>query len=221
MYNLQSEMYDLGQDSYSISTEESVLKSYNFFFSDFDGTLTTTDSMMSIIIYQRGRLGLALALLSILPWLILMFMGRYSNQRTKERLLYHCFGRMTEVEFNSFCQRFADNHRHILRKSVYDRLVEAQKKGDEVVVVTASPENWVSRLVPEFKVLGTKMEFNPYFSGKFLTPNCYAQEKVNRILDAYPELKNDRDRYHIIAFGDSRGDKEMLDFADEQIFNPI
>ena len=190
---------------------------YNLFFSDFDGTLTTKDSMMSIIIYQRGRLGLVLALLRILPWLILMFMGIYSNQRTKERLLHHCFGRMTEEEFNAFCQRFADSHRHILRKDLYDRLMEAKKNGNEVVVVTASPENWVSRLVPEFKVLGTKMEFNPCFTGRFLTPNCYAQEKVNRILEAYPELKTDRNRYRVTAFGDSRGDKEMLEFADERI----
>ena len=138
-----------------------------FIFSDFDGTLTTKDSMMSIIIYQRGRLGLVLALLRILPWLILMFMGRYSNQRTKEQLLHHCFGRMTVEEFNDLCQRFADSHRHILRNNLYDKLVDAKANGDEVVVVTASPENWVSRLVPEFKVLGTKMEFNPCFTGRF------------------------------------------------------
>ena len=191
-----------------------------YYFSDFDGTLTTTDSMMSIIIYQRGKLGLILALLRILPWLILMFMGKYSNQRTKERLLHDCFGRMTKNEFNAFCQEFADSHKHILRKSLYDKLVEAQHNGDEIVVVTASPENWVSRLVPEFKVLGTKMEFKPCFSGKFLTPNCYAQEKVNRILEAYPELKTNRNDIHIIAFGDSRGDKEMLEFADEQYYKP-
>lgn len=196
---------------------------FNFYFmkkiifSDFDGTLTTKDSMMSIIIYQRGRLGLVLALLRILPWLILMFMGRYSNQRTKERLLHHCFGRMTVEEFNDFCQRFADSHRYILRNDLYDKLVDAKANGDEVVVVTASPENWVSRLVPEFKVLGTKMEFNPCFTGRFLIPNCYAQEKVNRILAAYPELETDRSSFHVTAFGDSRGDKEMLEFADERI----
>jgi phosphoserine phosphatase len=85
------------------------------------------------------------------------------------------------------------------------------------VVVTASPENWVSRLVPEFKVLWTKMEFNPCFTGRFLTPNCYAQEKVNRILAAYPELETDRSSVYVTAFGDSRGDKEMLEFADERI----
>lgn len=192
-----------------------------YYFSDFDGTLTTTDSMMSIIIHQRGKFGLALAMLRILPWVVLMFMGRYSNQRTKERLLHNCFGKMTEEEFNAFCQDFADSHRHILRKSLYDSLMEYQRRGDEVVVVTASPENWVSRLVPEFKVLGTKMEFSPRFTGRFLTPNCYGQEKVNRILNAYPELKGDRKDFHVTAFGDSRGDKEMLEFADEQYFKPV
>lgn len=192
-----------------------------YYFSDFDGTLTTTDSMMSIIIHQRGKFGLALAMLRILPWVILMFMGKYSNQRTKERLLHNCFGKMTEEEFNAFCQDFADRHRHILRKSLYDNLMEYQRRGDEVVVVTASPENWVSRLVPEFKVLGTKMEFSPCFTGRFLTPNCYGQEKVNRILRAYPELGSDRASFHVTAFGDSRGDKEMLEFADEQYFKPV
>lgn len=192
-----------------------------YYFSDFDGTLTTTDSMMSIIIHQRGKFGLALAMLRILPWVILMFMGRYSNQRTKERLLHNCFGKMTEEEFNAFCLDFADRHRHILRKSLYDNLMEYQRQGDEVVVVTASPENWVSRLVPEFKVLGTKMEFSPRFTGRFLTPNCYGQEKVNRILKAYPELESDRASFHVTAFGDSRGDKEMLEFADEQYFKPV
>jgi len=214
MSNSHSTM-NLGQHFDYFSTGEG--RGRKFFFSDFDGTLTTTDSMMSIIIYQRGKLGLALVLLRVLPWLILMFMGRYSNQRTKERLLHNCFGRMTEEEFNAFCQSFADSHRHILRNDLYDRLVKAKASGDEVVVVTASPENWVSRLVPEFKVLGTKMEFTPWFSGRFLTPNCYAQEKVNRILAAYPELKTARSRYHVTAFGDSRGDKEMLEFADERI----
>ena len=199
----------------SLPTGEGGGRGRCFLFSDFDGTLTTRDSMMSIIIYQRGRLGLVLSLLRVLPWLILMFMGRYSNQRTKERLLHNCFGQLTEEEFNVFCQRFADSHRHILRKDLYDKLMEAKKNGDEVVVVTASPENWVSRLVPEFKVLGTRMEFNPRFTGRFLTPNCYGQEKVNRILQAYPELKTDRNIYHITAYGDSRGDKEMLAFADE------
>ncbi|MCM1078595.1 MAG: haloacid dehalogenase-like hydrolase [Bacteroidales bacterium] len=186
------------------------------FVSDFDGTLTTADSMMAIIIFRHGKLGLALELLRIMPWLVLMAAHLYPNQRTKERLLHNCFGKMTEKEFDAFCQRFADSHKHILRNTLHRRLTEEQEKGNEVVVVTASPEKWVSRLVPEFKVLGTKMEFrNGSFTGRFLSPNCYGAEKVRRLIHEYPDLKNQRDGHHIIAFGDSRGDRELLRFADE------
>lgn len=186
------------------------------FVSDFDGTLTTTDSMMSIIIFQRGRLGLALAMLRIMPWLLLMVARLYSNQRTKERLLHNCFGRMSEEEFNTFCRQFADAHRHILRAGLYRRLLEEQRNGNEVVVVTASPENWVSRLVPEFKVLGTKMEFGGKgFTGRFLSRNCYGKEKVRRLICEYPDIEKERKEFFITAFGDSRGDKELLSFADE------
>lgn len=172
--------------------------------------------MMSIIIFQRGKLGLALALLRIMPWLALMMARLYSNQRTKERLLHHCFGRMSKEEFDSFCQHFAEAHRHILRTDLYQRLKEEKRKGNEVVVVTASPENWVSRLVPEFKVLGTKMEFRESgFTGRFLSPNCYGLEKVCRLKQEFPDLHEHRDEHYITAFGDSRGDKELLEFADE------
>lgn len=190
-----------------------------YIFSDFDGTLTTKDSMMEIIIYQRGKSGLIIALLSILPWLIMMLLHLYPNQKTKEKLLYHCFGSMTESEFDAFCQRFADAHKHILRDNLYQKLLRAKAEGTEVVVVTASPENWVSRLAPDFKVLGTKMQFcKDGFTGHFLTHNCYGKEKVKRILAAYPELESLRNDSHITAYGDSKGDAAMLAFAHEKHF---
>ena len=86
-------------------------------------------------------------------------------------------------------------------------------------MVTASPENWVSRLAPDFKVLGTKMQFSKDgFTGHFLTRNCYGKEKVKRILAAYPELESLRNDSHITAYGDSKGDAAMLAFADEKHF---
>ncbi|MCZ6166669.1 hypothetical protein O6B35_01880 [Campylobacter ureolyticus] len=41
--------------------------------------------------------------------------------------------------------------------------------------------------------------------------NCYAKEKVRRIKETFDLSKFDK----IIAYGDSRGDKEMIEFADE------
>ena len=107
--------------------------------------------------------------------------------------------------------------KHILRDNLYQKLLLAKAEGTEVVVVTASPENWVSRLAPDFKVLGTELLFSEHgMERHFLTKNCYGKEKVKRILSVFPELQTHRKDYHLTAYGDSKGDGEMLSFADEK-----
>ena len=67
-------------------------------------------------------------------------------------------------------------------------------------------------------MVGTKVEVrNGRLTGRFLTYNCYGVEKVRRILRIYPNP----DDYEFIALGDSRGDREMLAFADERYYKPF
>ena len=54
-------------------------------------------------------------------------------------------------------------------------------------------------------------------TGRFATPNCYGPEKVRRIEAVWPH----REQYDVSAFGDSRGDKEMLAYADQAYFKPF
>ena len=54
-------------------------------------------------------------------------------------------------------------------------------------------------------------------TGRFLTPNCYGAEKVNRIRQLLP----DRQHYYLVAYGDSRGDRELLAEADEAYYKPF
>ena len=185
--------------------------------SDFDGTLTTNDSMFEIIVYKQGLFGLALAMICLLPWLILMVMKRYPKQRTKERLLYRCFKNMNEKEFLEFCCAFALEKGGIIRKDLYNHLLREKKKGAEVIVITASPEIWVRAFLPEeITVLGTRLNYEngllqPHFSGK----NCRGKEKVNRLLEYLPDIEKNRSEYYITAFGDSSGDASLIDFSDE------
>ena len=87
-----------------------------------------------------------------------------------------------------------------------------------MLIVSASIDNWVQPFFTDVKVLGTQIEvIDGKLTGRFLTKNCYGQEKVNRILTLFPDRKD----YHLTAFGDSRGDKEMLAFADESYFKPF
>ena len=68
-------------------------------------------------------------------------------------------------------------------------------------------------------VLGTKVEVDAVgcLTGRFSTPNCYGPEKVHRIEAVWPH----REQYDVSAFGDSRGDKEMLAYADQAYFKPF
>ena len=68
-------------------------------------------------------------------------------------------------------------------------------------------------------MLGTQIEvIDGILTGRFISPNCYGIEKVRRIKQV---LVEPRSHYYIIAYGDSRGDKEMLDYADEEYFRPF
>ena len=179
---------------------------------DFDGTLTIRDTLLEFICFACGTARLLLGFLLYSPLLVLMKLRLYSNGKAKQKVFAHFFQGMAIGEFDALCQDFAHTHRHLLRPEVVRQLEQALSEGSEVLVVSASIDNWVQPFFPKVKVLGTQIEvIDGCLTGRFLTPNCYGQEKVRRILALYP----DRSEYHLTAFGDSRGDREMLAFADE------
>lgn len=188
---------------------------------DFDGTITFKDTMIEFIRYTHGTPGLILALMAILPYLILMKLRLYPNWKSKQRLLRHCFGGMSEDQFNAKALAFATSHEVLLRPEAIATIDKAHQQGEEVMIVSASAVNWVRpffRHTPWVKVVGTELEITEgIITGCLASPNCYGQEKVNRILKVYPN----RQDYFIIAYGDSSGDTEMLAFADEAHYKPF
>lgn len=190
---------------------------------DFDGTLTTKDTLLEFIKFAKGSCALYVAFALYLPLLVLMKLRLYSNYRTKEKIFSHLFRGMTVEDFNAVCRRFAGaNGQRLLRPKAVEYINKVSADDDAaMVVVSASMENWV---VPFFdgmekiSVIGTVPEVKDgILTGRFSTANCYGEEKVRRLLELYP----DRDDYQLIAFGDSRGDRELLAFADEAHYKPF
>ena len=189
---------------------------------DFDGTLTTRDTLLEFIRFACGTPRFLLGFLLYSPLLVLMKLRLYSNGKAKQKVFAHFFMGMTIEAFDALCQDFARTHRHLLRPEVVRQLEQALSEGAEVLIVSASIDNWVRPFFEgdrsqesgdrRLHVIGTQIEVTDgRLTGRFLTPNCYGQEKVHRILALYPN----RSAYHLTAFGDSRGDREMLAFADE------
>ncbi len=188
---------------------------------DFDGTLTERDSLIEFIRFNRGDKGLALCLLRFLPYLIGMKIGLCRNWAVKQKIFSYCFKGMTIAEFDERCRMFADGSWGMLRPKGLDKIKETLANGERVVVVSASIDNWVKPFFRELEgvlIVGTAIEINDgVLTGRFLTKNCYGEEKVNRLLQLFPK----RNDYWLTAYGDSSGDFAMLDFANEGFYRPF
>lgn len=184
----------------------------NVYAFDFDGTLTTRDTLLAFIRYACGTRAFLLGFLRHAHQLVLMKLGLYPNWQAKQHIFSYFFKDIDLEAFNTLCRQFAADNRQLLRPEGLRTLEQARAEGADVLIVSASIDNWVQPFFPEVTVLGTQIEvLDGRLTGRFLTKNCYGQEKVNRILALYP----DRRSYHLTAYGDSRGDKELLAFADE------
>ena len=189
---------------------------------DFDGTLTTHDTFIQLIAYVHGWWRLIGGMLLFSPILILMKLNLYPNWKAKQQVFSFFFKGMKINDFDELCRNFARDRQSLIRKKGMQTLREALDDGSEVVIVSASITNWVepffSDLKGVIKVEGTRIDVrNESVTGKFLTKNCYGQEKVKRISRLYPY----RESYFLIAFGDSKGDKRMLEYADEAHYKPF
>ena len=184
---------------------------------DFDGTLTRRDTLIEFIRYVKGNKEFLIGFLKHLHLLIMMKLGIMPNWKTKRIIFQYFFGGMTLEKFNEYCEKFAKEKASLLRKKGMVAVNKAVMDGDQVVIISASIENWVEpffrfQVSNHINIIGTKIQVvDGKLTGRFLTKNCYGEEKVRRLLEQYP----DRKEYKLVAYGDSRGDHALLDFADE------
>ncbi len=186
---------------------------------DFDGTLTDRDTFVEFIKFSRGFGPFLFGFMRFLPLLVLMKMGFYPNWKAKQRVFAHFYRGMSVETFDAFCRAFCQERLPmLLRPSMLRKIAEYTEQEYELCIVSASIDRWIRPWAQETgfsSLFCTEVEVeNEVLTGAFLTANCYGQEKVNRLSARYPERK----KYRLIAYGDSRGDRELLAFADESYY---
>lgn len=195
------------------------MKLYAF---DFDGTITTKDTFIAFIRFVKGDLRTFLGLLLYAPILIMMKLKLYPNWKAKQQLFTYFFKGMNIKEFKLKCNEFARHNKTLIRPLALIEIQKALKEGEKVIIITASIDMWVrpffSELDKDIRIVGTKIEEKEgKVTGHFITRNCYGAEKVNRLKEIMPN----RNSYELISYGDSRGDKELLEYADKGYFKPF
>ncbi len=186
---------------------------------DFDGTLTTRDSLFRFISWRRRRAEVALDLVRTLPLLALYCARLVGNERHKMALFARAFRDMPADAFERRAGDFARSEiPRMIRAEALERVRFHQERGDRVVLVSASPIDWIvpwaaSEGITE--VIGNPAEVSDgRVTGRLAGVNCYGPEKVRRLLALNPE----RDSYTLFAYGDGRGDRELLAAADHPYY---
>ncbi len=139
----------------------------------------------------------------------------------KEKVLQYFFRKTPSKEFQQRCDAFATTEiPQLIRPKAIIEIEKLKAAGAEVVIVSASAENWIQQWCNDnnLQLIGTKLQVkNDLLTGKIENLNCHGEEKVNRIHAAFDLSQYDE----IYCYGDTKGDKPMLQLATFSFYKPF
>lgn len=184
---------------------------------DFDGTLTYKDTMFLYLKYYNPFL-YRIVFLKHIPLFILLKLKLADAEKVKKSFVASILKGQEKSKIDEKAKRFFEkNFPEIFRENALDFINNIDRRHVDSYIVSASLDIWVRPFAEQLnlQLIATEAEFvDGFFTGNFITPNCNGIEKVNRVKHAILDKKYDK----IIAFGDTSGDREMLNFAKESYF---
>ncbi len=190
-------------------------------FFDFDGTITTKDTLLEVIKFQKGIFYFYIGFILYSPILVALKLKIISNSWAKQQILKFFFANNKLADFQAECNLFADRVLPaLIRPKALKEIRDLKNLNAEVVIVSASAENWIKNWTDalEIQLISTILECrNDKITGRIEGKNCHGEEKVRRIKAAY-----NLDQYdEIYCYGDTSGDKPMLALGTVSFFKPF
>jgi phosphatidylglycerophosphatase C len=185
---------------------------------DFDKTVSTRDNVMPFLRAAVGTPRLVWALVRTSPRLVAAALSDRRRDPAKAALIRSTLSGYDPERLAGVATHFADDvvARH-LRADVVERIEWHRRQGHEVVLVSAS-------LAPYLELIGTKLGVDATLAtelgvgedgdltGELAGPNVRGPEKVRRLDD----WLGGRPAF-VWAYGDSSGDRELFDRADQAV----
>lgn len=187
-------------------------------FFDFDGTLTTGDTLMPFLQFVVGRPRYYLKLIAISPVLIGYFARLVRNDIAKQWVLKWYLAGYSADELHRLGQAFNESVLPtMLRAEGMERLAWHQSQGHECVLVSASLDCYLDAWTRDHgfsaHLVSSLETRSGRVTGRLAGSNCFGAEKVARIQQYLTGRKVGR----TYAYGDSEGDLPMLKYVDEGI----
>ena len=199
---------------------------------DFDGTITTKDTFALFLRYYAGTPIWTLKIIALLPVFISYKLGFIDRHAVKKAVIKRFFKGHNEQAVDECAAQFAkDVIPALIRPAAQARLDALKtttefgpKFGPESLYICSASigpylRHWgKTQNIAESHILATELESNVgTLTGGLKGYNVWGANKVRRIYDAF----SPQSVQILEAYGDTRGDKEMLHAADASFFKPF
>lgn len=183
---------------------------------DFDHTLTTCDTLLPFLYFTHGKIETSYRLSTLTLKFIQFLCNRFSRQEMKEEILSTFYKGYPFLTLHQQGEKYANTQLDVyLRPEAIKRLKWHQMQKHRCLLVSASLDfylnPWAKRQGFE-NVLCSQLKLNSSgeVTGKLKGLNCWGIEKQRRLLNYLGPDKC----YELYVYGDSRGDREILQLAD-------
>ena len=184
------------------------------YFFDFDGTLTHKDSMFLFLKFVNPS-KYRIQFIKHLPLFVLLKLKLVEAETVKKSFVGSILTGKKKEKLEQLAQEFFDqSYPNLIRQNALDFIQNMDRVNTQSYMVTASLDIWTKPFADKFgmKLLATEAAYeNDVFRGNFKTKNCNGREKLFRIKEEIVGIKYDKS----IAFGDTSGDQQMLEWANE------
>lgn len=192
---------------------------------DFDGTITSRDTLPSFLIYSAGKKEAMQKLLRLSPAMFAYLCGIVSRQDIKERVLKSFFKGISLTQLERLGSAFSTSPslNKLLSTRALKRLEWHKKQNHTCVLISASIDvylkPWAKKAGFDEIICSTiEADENGIVSGNLRGRNCWGQEKSTRLEEHLGTRNMPRNSYTLFAYGDSRGDLELLSMADHPFY---
>lgn len=188
---------------------------------DFDGTITTKDTFLPFLYSAFGRRRVLAAVIELTGDALGVVLGVSNRDRFKEFLVAKLLTGESVRRLRQVGEDHAQRIESWVRPAALERIQWHRAQGHRLVMVSASLDLYLESIVQRLgfdDLVCTRASFDgEFFDGQLIEGNCRRAEKVRRLVALIGSLE----RVELFAYGDSVGDKEMLDAAEHAFFRPF
>ncbi len=188
---------------------------------DFDGTIYGRDSFLDFICFTHSKTALWLAYFRLAPWILLYFLGSYSNHRLKEQFFRYFYRNWSVEQLVDLGGKFAEQ---IIPTFCFPSALKViqwhRERGHDLYLLTASSALWLEAWAEqqEMTIIGTEWKsVEGKYTGKIHGQNCYGPEKAKRLQEILAKQKPQR----TYGYGDHPSDQYFLQILSDAFPQPL